>query len=171
MQTLIAFTIILFFANISALKAQVYSVTLDIQSKDKTTQEQAESYLARELRSLRDVRIVKDADILIRGFVTKTETFDRIHKGYALSIVVVKRSVCTDRIVKKGEVRQFWECDTLVSAYLNTGGIAELRNMCEDYITSFDTDVLKPLRESKREPDVSDVLEPIPPPLLKKKPL
>lgn len=120
----------------------IVSVSIDVQSTNKDLQNTVQSYIEREVRSLRDVEIKsKDSFYSISIIVLENETQSGYKNGYTLSTVVTWHTTC--QTFNKIDT---YPCEIFDDHLINLAPTDGLRGACERIITNFDTRSVKPLR-------------------------
>lgn len=120
----------------------IVSVSIDVQSKNKDLQNTVQSYIEREVRSLRDVEIRdKNPFYSISIIVLENETQDGYKSGYTLSTVVTWHTTC--QAFNKIDT---YSCKVFDDHLISVAPTDGLRGACEKIITMFDTRSIKPLR-------------------------
>jgi len=145
-----------------AQEIQPYSgrVSVSISANDNI-KGQIESYISRELRSLGDVIVTDDNPDWVLHIVALEPTSKGGNKvGIILSVVITRPFKSNGlnvllivlREVKKNE-REILssmtaDLNSIASHEIRVGSPEDLRNMCNSIVADFDTDQIKPFRES-----------------------
>ncbi|HEX8397834.1 MAG TPA: hypothetical protein VF644_10435 [Pyrinomonadaceae bacterium] len=124
-----------------------FSISVDVQAKDKTTQNLVESYITRELRTLGDVDIKENEPFYrMTIIVLKNKSTDGLNIGYTLSITTSYRNKCLHSVKKDGKPDTY-ACYVSSGHSVHIGGLGDLRSMCEEVVNEFDIETLKPTRD------------------------
>ena len=159
----IAMCVFVFIGQAADIRYKVYvSVTCP---EDANTKASIESYVKRELRGLHDVDIMterEEAQYFLTIAAVKTNNVSGHHTGYAFSFCFYARasnfltvsfleSTLGIDIPKDKEaiIELFGGADKYHPPALGvkTGGTNALKELSEDVVVTFDTDVLEPERE------------------------
>ncbi|MBX3291643.1 MAG: hypothetical protein KF881_01990 [Acidobacteria bacterium] len=118
----------------------VTSVTIEVQSKDKELAQTIESYIKREIRSLKDVEIVdQDGFHKIQIIAMKDTNVSGKVTGYTISMVVTWRATCITLDKRR-------PCYVLDDFLIDTGPMNDLRAACEALVVKFDQRSVENLR-------------------------
>ncbi len=119
------------------------TVSIDVQSRNKDLQSTTQSYIEREVRSLKDVEIKsKGSFYSISIIVMENETESGNKTGYTLSTVVTWHNTC------QSFQKDTYPCEVFDDHFISVCPLDGLRAACEKIVTSFDTRSVKPLRAS-----------------------
>ena len=142
-----------------------FSVELDVSSRDDTVETQIISYIARELRALRDVDIVvsNSPDYRIQILAVESLNVAGSIIGYDLSIIItepldkqlisfISASQKTDehkeivRLVLDGQ-------QNILAHWIKVGGPDDLRELCNRIVADLDAKHLEPVRKARSKRD------------------
>jgi hypothetical protein len=157
-RILLLISVILLFSNfIFAQSDKTFAkvgILIDFESKE--IRNELYSYLAREIRSLKDVSIVeKDADYIVSVTMIENRLQNNELVGYAMSVTIQKRRFCLSLVKnQKNKIQYYLD---LMDEFLFVFPQEDLRNRASKVITLFDTRILEPTRKNTKV--INDVIE------------
>jgi hypothetical protein len=133
------------------------TIQVSVSSDNITLQEEAESYLKREFRSLGDITLVdKDPDLEFT-IIANVVTAGTKEIGYAISLVAVEHHNFSNSVYfaagalpKDKQKTLHTICDDAYSVkahYLNVLPISALKTTCEQIVAKIDSTILEPERK------------------------
>jgi hypothetical protein len=162
MKTLIIGLVIsllsIFNSNLYAEEFPKFKARVSLQvsvSAEENIKGISNSYLSRELRSLQDVELVDRnpewvLSVIIMDLTTKRET----KVGFVISVMIMRKfpnDYLMSRLTKSEDKEYFKDItsDLYFSPdhRMNTGALADLRDMCSEIVAYFDTKHLEPTRK------------------------
>lgn len=140
-------------------------VHVSVTCSDEQTKRSINSYVKRELRSLGGVKIVeKDEEWQIHIITIKRESKSGRHLGYAMGYTFTERTsryiaeIAIRTLIKHTDAFHKDNIDDLdmwlqlpirkyITSALQVGGTDSLRELCEDLVVDFDTEILEPEKQ------------------------
>lgn len=142
-QIIIAMLMIFAFSLSFAAQTSSMDVAVFVQANNKDLRDTTESYISRELRSLKDVNITTDNPFYeIYVLILENKTTSGRPTGYTAGVAITYNLPCT--VFGKAQV-----CNTFETQRVYIDNVDSLRRMCEEIVTDFDAKNLKSLRTNR----------------------
>ena len=126
------------------------SVLLEVQYKnDEMVKNEMSSYLAREIRSLKDVETVpvsSPGTYTVSVMMVDATVGDR-KLGYAVSVTITRQMNCTTMFKKKDGTPQINTYDDIENTYIYVIPTDELKDLAQRIIAQFDAGTLETWRQ------------------------